>query len=587
VIGMQLSIVQKVGIGNIGQIIGIIALFFAFWTTNNSFNEIGAHVHSAGSRTVGHIEEMAREFKKGFEAVADAARKDKDVAAAYRQAQARIDAIDKKIRADQKALVGVERQVAEAKETGFWTMLGRALWQLLVLAYFMALAQYVIKRPLNRIAAAATRLADNDLETEVPGTRRSDEIGKLAKAVEVFKTNLIENQRLRAERDAEQEKSQQVIRQKMMDMADALDNEMQTTVTAIVDKAKDMNQAAASMEEEMESVAQDTGSAAQAAEEASDNSHAAASAVETLTRSIGDISRQVTQANGRAESAVDEAERASEMVNSLESSARTIGDVVKLITDIAEKTNLLALNATIEAARAGNAGRGFAVVAGEVKNLAGQTAKATDDIAVQVSGIQGATRDTVEAINRVNASIREINDTAHGIADAVEEQTISAGQIADNVEQAAASTRNLSIRIADIAKATERTGDMSGTVRANTDIVASDVQELQQHLQKILRQSVAGNRRLKDRFAFTEETRVSVGSETGITRFIDISDTGAQLQLVGTPRRGHTIEMDIPGIGARLADIVRVPADAICVQFEEALADGTAQRLGGNRPPLA
>jgi methyl-accepting chemotaxis protein len=281
---MNLSIVQKVGIGNLGQIIGIIVLFFAFWTTNNSFHEIQQQVHSASERTVKHIDEMSVEFRKGFDAVAAAARSNKDISAAYKQAQVRISHLDAKIREDQKALAAVEHKVNSATETGFWTMVARALWQVLVLAYFMAIAQFVIKRPLNQITAAATRLADDDLDLEVPGTRRQDEIGKLATAVDVFKTNALENSHLRSEREAEQARAQQTIHQNMMAMADALDNEMQTTVTGIVTKAQDMNKAASSMMTEMEGVSRDTGSAANAAGEASENSNSAAKAVEDLSQ---------------------------------------------------------------------------------------------------------------------------------------------------------------------------------------------------------------------------------------------------------------------------------------------------------------
>ena len=209
------------------------------------------------------------------------------------------------------------------------------------------------------MVAAANRLADDDLKVEIPFTQRGDEIGEMAKTVDVFKVNAVEAEQVRAERKAERERNEQIIRDNMMNMANELDTEVQTTVTAVVTKADQMAQSASSMLGRIDEVTDSSAQVASVADDASGNVQNAADAAEQLSSSIAQIGSRVSQASQVAQNAEREAQAASAKVKSLDQTAQRIGEVVALITDIAEQTNLLALNATIEAARAGDAGKGL------------------------------------------------------------------------------------------------------------------------------------------------------------------------------------------------------------------------------------
>ena len=295
-------------------------------------------------------------------------------------------------------------------------------------------------------------------ELVVPGAERADEIGSMAKAVEILKDGLIESTRLRAAQE-EQRAAAGLERRDMMDaLATKFETGVGTVVQAVGSAVGELRTTAQAMAATAEEATRQTATVAAASEEASQSAQAVAAAVEELNASIGEIAQQVNQSAKIAGAAVDQANSANSEVQGLALAAQKIGDVVKLISEIAAQTNLLALNATIEAARAGEAGRGFAVVASEVKALASQTSKATDEISAQIGAIQGATQSSVEAIQGITTTIGRVNEIASAIAAAVEEQGAATREIARNVAEAARGTGEVSENISGVNEAARETG---------------------------------------------------------------------------------------------------------------------------------
>ncbi len=327
-----------------------------------------------------------------------------------------------------------------------------------VLGYFFSRS---ITRPLTQIEGAMRRLAADDLEVEIVGQDRQDEIGAMAKAVQVFKESAIENQRLVAEQEASR-----VAEDEKRATLDNLTKAFETNVRGIVESVSaastEMRSSAESLTATAAETSQQSTAVAAASEQASTNVQTVASATEELTASVQEISRQVAQSSTVASEAVAESEQMNAEVKGLSDAAQKIGDVVSLINDIADQTNLLALNATIEAARAGEAGKGFAVVASEVKNLANQTAKATEDISTQVAEMRGATDSSVEAIAKIGDRINQIAEISTAIASAVEEQSSATGEIASNVQEASRGTQEVTSNIAGVNAAATETGQSAG-----------------------------------------------------------------------------------------------------------------------------
>ncbi len=340
--------------------------------------------------------------------------------------------------------------------------------------------------PIGRMTGAMAKLAEGDTTVTIDGTDRGDEVGAMARATLVFKENAIEAERLRQENEIRERQAAEEKREAMRLLAETFKSSVGTVIDNVSSAASELQDTARSMSTTAEQTNSLAISVASASEEASANVQTVASASEELSASIGEITRQIGESNTISRQAVETAEATNGKVAELDEGATKIGNIVSLIQDIAEQTNLLALNATIEAARAGDAGKGFAVVASEVKNLANQTAKATEEIAGQVAAMQGSTSQTVSAIDEITGVIRQISENAGGIASAVEQQNASTQEISRNVQEAAAGTNDVSTTISDVRSGAESTGVAASQVLARSQALADQSQLLRAEVDKFL-----------------------------------------------------------------------------------------------------
>ncbi len=321
-----------------------------------------------------------------------------------------------------------------------------------------------VTNPLNAMTETMGRLADGELHVEVPALERRDEIGDMAAAVQVFRQNAIDKLRLETEQAEQDRRMQEDKLRSTVQLAERLEKSIMEVADSVASASVEMESTAQSMSANAAQTSQQSSTVAAATEDAAKNVQTVAVSAEQLTGSIEEISRQVAHSTGVAKDAVEQARQTGTTVQGLTEGAQRIGSVVGMINEVAEQTNLLALNATIEAARAGEAGKGFAVVASEVKALANQTAKATQEIAEQIRFMRAATGETVDSIEAVVAAITNIEVVITNIANSVEEQNASTREIARNVQEAAHSTGEVSNNISGVSRAASETGEAAGQV---------------------------------------------------------------------------------------------------------------------------
>jgi methyl-accepting chemotaxis protein len=343
-----------------------------------------------------------------------------------------------------------------------------------------------IADPVKAMTAAMRRLADGDMAGTIPAVGRTDEVGQMAKAVQVFKDSMIETERLKAEQLALEQRAQGDKRAAMAKLADDFQAVVGSIVQAVSASAGKVNASSTAMAGTAEETARQAVAVAAASEQASTNVQTVAAATDELTASVSEIGRQVEQSTRISSQAVSEAAATTTAIRGLAEMAQKVDSVVKIINDIAGQTNLLALNATIEAARAGDAGKGFAVVASEVKALANQTAQATEEISAQIGAMQAATHDSVSRIEAIGKTIGEINHIATTIASAVEQQSAATQEIARNVQQAAAGTGEVSSNIAGVSHAAGETGSAATQVQAASAELAKQGEALRVEVGRFL-----------------------------------------------------------------------------------------------------
>ena len=389
-----------------------------------------------------------------------------------------------------------------------------------------------ITRPVAAVVGAMQRLAGGDLDVAVDGAERADEVGTLVQALGVFRDNArearrlaAEQERMRVEQEAEKERRRQADEQtrvereaekerqrqaeekvraereaeketqrltherraaRLAGLMQEFDRKVTGVLQTVSSASTELEATAGNMAATAEETSRQTTTVAAASEQASTNVQTVASAAEELTSSIGEIARQVTQSTTIAGKAVEEASRTNETVKGLAEAAQKIGKVVEMINTIAGQTNLLALNATIEAARAGDAGKGFAVVASEVKALANQTGKATEEIGSQIAGMQQVTEEVVAAIAGIGSTITEISQIATAIASAIEEQGAATQEIARNVQQAAAGTHEVSANIGGVTQAAQETGAAAAQVLGSAGELSKQSAHLREEVDRFL-----------------------------------------------------------------------------------------------------
>ena len=436
-----------------------------------------------------------------------------------------------------------------------------------VLLAWLYVGRYLIRR-LNGIHNVMCEVATGNLDVEIPDMGR-DELGEMAKAVGIFRENAHAVKRMTAEAEISHRRTQRKIQSEILALTNAMDEEVRNAINSVMEQSEIMHGAAQSMHNAVGRVRTHSGESAAASDTAMSNVDAVANAAEELSSSISEIGQQVAESTRIASSAVEEADRTNERVQGLAEAAAKIGEVVDLIADIADQTNLLALNATIEAARAGDAGKGFAVVASEVKNLANQTGKATEEIGSQITAVQGATQEAVDAIQGIGDTIRKVDEIAATIAAAVEQQSAATAEISRNAKEAAGGTQRAVKTIGEVSDSTEETGQLSMDVEGAASEVRKRVEQLEESLTEIIQTTTGENRHEVERHTVNVAVKVSHDGTEETCLLNEISLSGAAIiDRSLKADKGATFRIEVPELGTLDGAVVAITDNSTHVRLD-------------------
>lgn len=369
-----------------------------------------------------------------------------------------------------------------ADATALYVLLG----QLVIDIVFAVFVSRSLSAPIATMTVSMQSLASGNIAGNIPFLDAANEVGDMARAVRTFKDNAIRMEAMEEQRQKQEKANKQKVETIEQNVV-RFDSSIQGSIKTLDTCLQELKSVGDSVADASEHTNKKVFAVTEAIKQVSDNIQAVSSATEEMTASIGEIDRQVGESNRITEDAVEEARRTDEIVSGLAESAQRIGDVVGLISDIAEQTNLLALNATIEAARAGDAGKGFAVVASEVKNLAGQTGKATDDISKHVGEIQVVSEKAVRAIQTIGKTIGNINEISSTISAAVEEQSAAAQEISANVQQTASAASDVNQNINEVSDQAHKAGEEALKVMSANDDLEAGTAKLEQEISQFVK----------------------------------------------------------------------------------------------------